>query len=480
MTARGRARPTTSGSAGPRFGRLRTRIQVFTLWMGIALAVGAVPVRGDTRSPWTRHEPVPEPHHPEVTVSVDWLARRVDARDVVVIDCRTSSAYGAGHIPGAISFPPASVTSISSFPDIQLLPEVFGNLGLSGRERLVCCGDVSSSESAALVFWLLELSGAKGALLLDGGVTGWRASGRELSTELTELPAVTWRPAPDPGLLATREYVRRSYGIAGVEIVDARGDEAWRGPILREDWGERLRVGHIPHSLPFDFTSFFVPDGTLRTPSETWSAFEKLGPRPSNPVYLLDEFVVYGWGRVGGAEARHQDTGESATGDEEWGQGPLAYVLLRRAGVERVRLYPGGWADWSGDPYLPVVRVIGADELMERVRSSRRWLHTDAPPADFAFFDVRHPADYRRGHIRGSVSLRSDYFADSLDVRLERYWPDIDRARAPIVTYCYGDDCIRSRGTSTDAARSGFVYIERFFGGLDEWRYAGGKLVGAE
>jgi len=78
------------------------------------------------------------------------------------------------------------------------------------------------------------------------------------------------------------------------------------------------------------------------------------------------------------------------------------------------------------------------------------------------------------------VSLRSDYFADSVDVRLERYWPKIDRETVPVVTYCYGESCIRSRATSTAAAREGFVRIERFLGGLDEWRHAGGELVRGE
>jgi rhodanese-related sulfurtransferase len=184
-------------------------------------------------------------------------------------------------------------------------------------------------------------------------------------------------------------------------------------------------------------------------------------------VDLLDEFIVYGWG----------DAVDSSPAHDDWGRGPLAYYLLRRAGIGRLRLYPGGWADWAGDPYLPIVRIVVAEELMQRLRESRRWLRPNDPPESFAFFDVRHPADHGHGHIRGSVSLRSDYFADSLDVKLEDHWPGIDRTTAPVVTYCYGERCIRSRATSTAAARAGFIHVERFYGGLDEWRFAGGQLV---
>jgi thiosulfate/3-mercaptopyruvate sulfurtransferase len=406
-------------------------------------------------------------------VTVDWLARRLDTRNVVVIDARPAASYLAGHVPGAISFPPELAPDVESLPELAHLRDILGGLGLSGREWLVCCGEVSYSREAARAFWLLEAAGASRVVVLDGGVVGWRVDGRELASGNARRPRATWTQEPDSGLLATREYVRRSFGEPGVELIDARGLDAWRGHVERDDWGALVRVGHIPHSLPFDFTTFFAPDGTFLEPTETWSCFAKLGPRPANPVDLADEFVVHGWGRGSGA-----DSGQ--WGEDVWGDGALAYFLLRRAGVARVRLYPGGWRDWSGDPYLPVVRTVTAEELMHRLRESRRWLRPNSPPADFAFFDVRHPADYGNGHIRGSVTLRSDYFADSLDVRIDRHWPDIDRATTPVVTYCYGEHCIRSRATSTAAARAGFVYVERFYGGLDEWRSLGGKLVGSQ
>ena len=149
---------------------------------------------------------------------------------------------------------------------------------------------------------------------------------------------------------------------------------------------------------------------------------------------------------------------------------------LRRAGVEVVRYYPGGWRDWTEDASLPIVRIIHSEELALRLAEDRRWFRPNAPPASFAFFDVRHGADYERGHIPGAVNLPSSVFADSLDAALDRHWPNLDRAQAPIVTYCYGERCIRSRATSTAAAREGFVYVERFYGGLDEWRNIGGNI----
>jgi rhodanese-related sulfurtransferase len=155
----------------------------------------------------------------------------------------------------------------------------------------------------------------------------------------------------------------------------------------------------------------------------------------------------------------------------------VGYFLLRRAGIADVSYYPGGWAEWSADPALPVVRVVGAEELLDRLGRARRWLGIDAPPEGLALFDVRHAGDYTGGHIPGAVHLTSRSFADSLDARIDRYWPDLDRTTAPIVTYCYGSNCIRSRNCSTEAARQGFVNVERFYGGVEEWRAIGGRII---
>jgi thiosulfate/3-mercaptopyruvate sulfurtransferase len=434
----------------------RTAVAVIATTLALAMVAAPDVARAQARPLWVASEPVPEPDYPRVTASAAWLAERLGARDVVVVDARDEAAYSAGHVPGAVSLPPSAVPDMEALTGAARLPGLLGSLGMSGREQLICCGDTSLSPEAARVFWLLEAAGATRVLVLEGGFEGWREAGLDVSSVHSALPEAIWTPQLIPDLVASREYVRRSFGEPGVEIVDARGTDAWAGHMDRSAWGTTVRAGHIPHALPLDLSTCLTPDGKLATPPETWTTFSSLGPRPANPVELADEFVVHG--------------------DGVSGRGALCYFLLRRAGIERLRLYPGGWKDWSDDPWLPVVRVVGAEELMWRLSKERRWFRPSAPPSAFAFFDVRHPADHERGHIRGAASLRSDYFADSLDVRLEQFWPELDRTTDPVVTYCYGEHCIRSRATSTAAARAGFVYVERFYGGLDEWRNAGGRL----
>ena len=419
----------------------------------LLVAAGLLSAAGTAAGGWpwlnrgAEHKELP----PEVTTEQNWLASHVGGRDLVVVDARPSEAYGRGHIPTAISIPPG---------ELPMPPDLSGALaerGLSGAERIVCYGADAYSSDAATLLWMLELAGAGRASVLDGGLAAWRGAGRNTTAERAALPETTWEPEPRPRLFADTDYVEAHYGETGYEIVDARGRDAWARSL--PEGTEGGRVGHIPHSLPFDFRTLLGADGFFLPVEITHEILAELGPRPSTVVDLADEFIVHGDGTTG--------------------EGALGYFLMRRAGVGNVVYYPEGWLGWSADESLPVVRLIMAEELMDRLDRERRLLRPDGPPKQFVLFDVRHFSAYDggRGHIPGAVSLSSSQFADSLEVYLERHWPGIDRAETPIVTYCYGEHCIRSRYTSTYSARAGFLKVERLFGGLSEWRGVGGEVA---
>ncbi len=390
--------------------------------------------------PWMAQDE-PEPVYPDVTASVDDVRSAMGRHDVVFIDARSADDYARGHILGAVSIPAPVELPGGGLPSGNI-PAVLGAAGLAGDARDICYGANTSSDPAAYVFWLLEAGGAPRVQLLDGGYSAWAVSGGRADTESRRLTPTVWTAEPSDTLLASLDYIRVQYGVSGHEIIDARSRPDWEG-------------GHIPHSLQFDFGEF-IEDGVLLPAEECREIFSMTGPRPASPVRLSDEFIVHGEG------------GES---------GAAGYFMLRRAGLASVRYYPGGWHRWRADESLPVVRFIGGEELNDLVSRANRWPWQDAPSASFVLIDVRHEGDYANGHLPGSICLTSRLFADSLDVCLDRYWPDIDRSTTPIVTYCYGPTCIRSRHTSTDAARAGFLNIWRFYGGLEEWRMVGGRMV---
>jgi len=399
-----------------------------------------------------------EPVYPDVTASADDIRSKMGSHGIVVIDTRSADDYAHGHIPGAISIPVPFDAPEGGLPGGNI-PATLGAAGLNGSARYICYGADTYSDPAGYVFWLLEAGGSSRVQMLDGGYEAWAASGGVVETKPRRLTPTVWTPEPVDTLLASLEYVREHYGEVGYEIIDTRSRTEWEGGGSGANGGasdgSTSRLGHIPHSLPFDFSEF-VEDGVLLPAEECREIFSMTGPRPSSPVRLSDEFIVHGEG------------GES---------GAIGYFMLRRAGLATVRYYPGGWRRWRANESLPVVRFIGGEELNDLVVRANRWPWQDAPSKSFVLFDVRHEGDYANGHIPGAVCLTSRLFADSLDVYLDRYWPGIDRATTPIVTYCYGPTCIRSRHASTTAARDGFLNVLRFYGGLEEWRVLGGRIA---
>lgn len=422
------------------------------LVLGVAAAV-VVPTAAPAGvwPPWAA-EDRREPAYPDVSTSVVELAERLGRRDLVVVDARSRGAYLSGHVPGAISIP------ASEIPNPPEGAVALAGHGLTGGEEVVCYGETSDSVDAARLFWLLDAAGAARVSILSGGATGWSDAGRDLEREERWLPPAAWAAERRPDRVARTELVAQSFGEEGTEIIDARGWDAWEGEDDGADAEDPAsRTGHVPHALPFDFRELTLPDHGLLPAEEARGILAAFGPRPSTPVDLWGSFIVY-------------DDGLS-------GKGALGYFLLRMSGVEAVRYYPGGWNAWVADPSLPVVRIIHAKELKARLTGARRWFRPNAPPSTFALFDVRHRHDFEDGHIPGAVNLNSRVFADSLDAYIERYWPHLDRSVAPIVTYCYGTNCIRSRNCATVAAREGFLSVLRLYGGVDEWRDSGGRLV---
>lgn len=408
-----------------------------------------------------------EPVYPDVTASVGDVRAKMGAHDVVLIDARPADDYERGHIPGAISFPMPGEHASGGIP-VGDIPAVLGAAGLTGTAKYICYGERTYSDPAAYAFWLLEAGGAERVQLLDGGHEAWVASGGHVETAPRRLTPAVWTVAPVDSLLASLAYVVDHYGVSGHEIIDARSHAEWEGGSAGSEaagrarggeadaaGGDAARVGHIPHSLHCDFREM-LEDGALLPADECREIFSLTGPRPASPVRLGDEFIVHGLG------AEH---------------GAMAYYLLRRAGLSDVRYYPGGWNRWRADETLPIVRFVSGVELKEMVARANRWPWQDQPDPTFVFIDVRHEYDHANGHIPGSVVLTSRLFADSLDVVLARHWPEVDRATTPVVTYCYGPTCIRSRYTSTAAARAGFLRVWRFYGGLEEWREVGGRIA---
>ncbi len=436
---------------------LKTGRRALVLLAPLALAASLTAVAQDSPLKW----PVPPPGPPRpATPPRLWIAPSDVAAELaagaVPLDVRgPGAAFAAGHLPGA-------VPAWSAGDDDDDLARVRSRLaaaGVSGEETVVLYGAGTGEggtgegerEAVARLFWLLRWAGVHDVRLLDGGLAAWAATGGALEPgSPRRAAAAVFHPAAaatavDAGWIAGTLV---QTGVQLLDVRDARGWERWATP-------PTFAAGHIPYSLPFDPATLLPAAGGWPDPAEVRRRATR-GPRPGDPVRADSVFVLYGTG---------------AGDPRPW----LGYLLLSLAGLD-ARVYPGGWREWQSGGERPVVRVITAPELAGRLRRDEPGLAGDRPPTGLILLDLREPRDFAIGHLPGARSLPFLHFSRDFETVVRTGWPGADRTTFPLVLYCYGVDCVRSRKAGALAARLGFRDVIWFRGGIREWRDAGYPL----
>lgn len=411
-----------------------------SLLLALFLAA-AVPLAGQSPLQWPLPKPAaPEPVFPEILVSPDGLKAALSQGGVVPLDVRPPEAYAAGHLPGAA---PAWRPEEEGDFGIGRVRSLLAARGISGTETVVLYGGGDDLPTIGRLVWLLEWAGCAGVKVLDGGVSAWTAAGGELAAGPPPAAVGAFTGKIREEAAVSVDEVSRSFGQPGVELLDlrdARGWERWETPL-------GFAAGHIPHALPFDVRWLLSADGSWPDPGAARRRIGEIGPRPGDPVSPESAFILYG-----------EDAKDPRIG--------LGYLLFRRAGVD-VRVLPGGFAAWAAEPANPVVRIVTAAELHALLKR---------PASRPILLDLRGARDFELGHLPGAWSLPYHLFERDFEKTVAEGWPNVDRATVPLVFYCYGNDCVRSRKGGTYAARLGFRNVLWFRGGVMEWQEAGYPL----
>lgn len=396
----------------------------------------AFPLAGQSPLEWPLPKPkAPEPVFAEILVRPEGLTQALSRDEAVPLDVRPPEAYAAGHLPGAaLAWNPEEEGDARS---------LLAARGISGTETVVLYGGPDDAGRIGRLFWLLERAGCARVKVLDGGIGAWSAAGGELTAGPPRLAAAGFTGKAREEAAVSPDEVARSFGQAGVELLDlrdARGWERWETP-------PGFAAGHVPHALPFDVRRLLEADGGWPDPAAARRRIGEIGPRPGDPVGPESTFILYG-----------EDERDPRTG--------LGYLLFRMAGVD-VRVFSGGFKAWTAEPERPVVRVVTAAEL--RALAERE-------ASRLILLDLRGARDFAIGHLPGARSLPFHRFDEDFEKTVAAASPGADRASLPLVLYCYGNDCVRSREGGTRAARLGFRNLFWFRGGITEWRAAGYPL----
>jgi thiosulfate/3-mercaptopyruvate sulfurtransferase len=213
---------------------------------------------------------------PNPLVSTDWLAERLNAPDIVVVDASwylptmnrdPEAEFLAGHIPGAARFDIDTIKDKDSpLPHMLPAPEAFASamraIGIGDGQKIVVY-DGAGLFSAPRVWWTFRVFGARDVSILDGGLPAWKAEGLPLE----EGPQKPRKPRHftarlDHSAVADLGDVRRALESGAAQVVDMRPAERFRGEAPEPRPG--LRSGHMPGALNLP-SSELIANGRLRS-----------------------------------------------------------------------------------------------------------------------------------------------------------------------------------------------------------------------
>lgn len=275
--------------------------------------------------------PDPAAQHP-LLVTTGWLAQRLGAPGLVLIDVSEPAAFERAHVLGAVGVPAVPGPLFKGRNSLLVMPaaefeDLAQRLGVSNDSQVVLY-DGGRNRLAARGWWTFEHYGLAHARILDGGISAWLAEGRPVTQEATTPPRGDFSARAVPEVLCTLDDLRSSVE-AGAEgrIWDVRADDEWDGTGARGN----ARTGRVPGARHLEWVHL-VEDA----PAHRFLPLEEMRARLD--AAGIDPAAIEAVYCQGGIRAA------------------LGTFVLRLLGNDRARNYDGSMAEWANREDTPLER----------------------------------------------------------------------------------------------------------------------------
>lgn len=264
-----------------------------------------------------------------VLCETDWVSNNLNNNDIKIleVDYDVENAYKEGHLTNAhmvwwrrdINDPATrDIINKKQFEDLM------SRLGVNKNDELILYGDFNNW-FAAFAFWVFKYFGHEKIKIMNGGRKKWEAEGRPYTKEEPATNSSKYvASAPDEGIRAYLDDVKRSLKKQEVGLVDVRSNKEFKGEITAPPdypMEHAQRGGHIPGARNIPWAQALNEDGTFKTADE----LEKL--YAENDISPDKHIICYC--RIG---ERSSHT---------W------FVLKYLLGYPSVKNYDGSWTEWG-------------------------------------------------------------------------------------------------------------------------------------
>jgi thiosulfate/3-mercaptopyruvate sulfurtransferase len=269
----------------------------------------------------------------DVLVSTDWVAQHAKDANLRIVEVDVdTTAYGQGHVPGAVGWNWSTELCDTLVRDI--IPKanfeaLMSRSGIGNDTTVVLYGD-NNNWFAAWAFWQMKIYGHRDVRIMNGGRKKWLSDSRDLETAAPSVTPATYQAAaPDMSIRAFLPEVQDALK-KGTPLVDVRSPQEFTGEILAPPGLPETcqRGGHIPGAKSIPWGKACNEDGTFKSAAELQQLYGGAGVTPDRPV------IAYC--RIG---ERSSHT---------W------FVLKHLLGYPNVKNYDGSWTEWGNLVGAPV------------------------------------------------------------------------------------------------------------------------------
>nr|WP_320142375.1 3-mercaptopyruvate sulfurtransferase [uncultured Cohaesibacter sp.] len=264
-------------------------------------------------------------------VDTEWLEANLDNPDVVILDGSwylpqlqrdPKAEFARAHIPGAMFFDIDEIADLSTdlphmLPSAELFSTELSKMGMSNGQTVVVYDGVGIG-SAPRLWWTFRVMGVKDVYILDGGLPKWKAEKRPV-TDVTQTRAPGHFTAKlDHQAVRNFDDMLEAIKDDGVEIVDARSTERWRG--IGPEPRPNLSSGRMPGSKNVPFQDLVDDNGQMKDVDFLKQRFVAAGVDLSKPIIT--------------------SCGSGSTA-------AILFLALDTIGQKQLSLYDGSWTEWA-------------------------------------------------------------------------------------------------------------------------------------